>query len=520
VRLANVRQGFCALLALVLAALAAAGCGEREQPAPRVEVTTPPAVRSGNIVISYVLYDAESAPAAIYVTYSLDGGLTYSEATGGAGGDGTALLLTSERGVAHSYVWDSIADARYVNEDNVRISIAALTRRQGLPSVTGTFPVENFIFGEWEPNIRVDDDAGVAVAESPRLCAEGDSIYAVWTDYRNGNADIYFASSLDAGTTWSTSIRVCDDAGTSAQTEPSIGSDGSGTVYIIWTDYRNGDSDIYMTSGSDPGSGFAFVANSQITSASAVSPGRPDVAVEGSDLCVTFADSRSGNRDIYFVHSPDSGASWEPEVLVNDDGGSADQYEPVIEADGSGGVYLAWTDARNGNYDIYTAAASAPGFVFGPNVRADDDAIGAAATEPSVAVHGANVYVAYTDMRNFNYDVYVASSVDSAATFSTSLRACDDTGICGQYQPSLAVDSSTGELYLVFTDDRIDGPSIYFTSSPSPGAPFGPTVRVDDDRTAAVQSQPEAVFGSRVFVIFADARNANGDIYFTRRPKN
>ena len=73
------------------------------------------------------------------------------------------------------------------------ITIWATTRKTSLPSTTASFLLENFSLGQWEPNIRIDDDVGTAEAESPALTAEGDNVYAVWTDYRNGNADIYFS---------------------------------------------------------------------------------------------------------------------------------------------------------------------------------------------------------------------------------------------------------------------------------------------------------------------------------------
>ena len=95
------------LTTALLAVIVAAGCGDRVRPAPRVEVTTPSGSQSGDVIIAYVLYDTDSWPASIEVKYSLDGGANFYDAAVGSGGDGTTNLLTNERGVAHSFVWDS-----------------------------------------------------------------------------------------------------------------------------------------------------------------------------------------------------------------------------------------------------------------------------------------------------------------------------------------------------------------------------------------------------------------------------
>jgi hypothetical protein len=519
VKLTNRQPGLLLLLTGITLTIAATGCGDRIRPAPRVEVTTPGNTQSADVIISYVLYDTESLPANITVQYSLNGGTTYAIATEGTGGDGITGLFTNERGIAHSFVWDSITDAGYVNEDNVTIAISATTRKTALASVTGNFSLENFNLGIWEPNIRIDDDTGVTTADSPKIAAEADNIYVVWTDYRNGDADIYFSSSTDTGTTWATSVRVCND--TSNQVEPALAHDGSGNIYVVWTDYRNLDTRVYMATGNNPGSGFVFGVSSEVTSASALTASQPVITVEGSDLYVAWTDYRNGHRDIYFCNSTNAGTTWETEILLNDDGSVTNQYEPSIAADGSGNVYVAWSDARNGSYDIYCSSGSNPGsgFVFSANVRVDDDTGIASATEPAIAVNGTNIYVAYTDQRNLNQDIYLAVSTDSAVTFATNLKASDDSGTAAQYLPTIALNGTT-ELYVAFVDERSDGPSIYFTSSTIPVASFTANIRIDSDPSQAVQTHPDITYGSRIFAVFTDGRNTNNDIYFTRRPKN
>jgi hypothetical protein len=82
------------------------------------------------------------------------------------------------------------------------------------------------------------------------------------------------------------------------------------------------------------------------------------------------------------------------------------------------------------------------------------------------------------------------------------------------------VNPATGEVYLVFTDKRSDGPSVYFTSSTQPGVSFEKNEHIDDDPGTASQTEPFVACGSRVFVLFGDNRNGSADMFFTRRPED
>lgn len=74
--------------------------------APVVVVGAPSSPASGNVSISYVLYDSASDQADVWVRYSYDGGSTFYNATS-AGGDGVTGLAASPSGVGHTFIWDT-----------------------------------------------------------------------------------------------------------------------------------------------------------------------------------------------------------------------------------------------------------------------------------------------------------------------------------------------------------------------------------------------------------------------------
>ncbi|MCK4445009.1 MAG: exo-alpha-sialidase, partial [Thermoplasmata archaeon] len=95
----------------------------------------------------------------------------------------------------------------------------------------------------------VNDDTSPMPRDCPSLWInESGYISVAWMTKRNGNEDIYFASSTDGGQSFSTNQRVNDDAGTEFQRIVDIAMDSNGYVYLVWMDSRErGDFDIYFT---------------------------------------------------------------------------------------------------------------------------------------------------------------------------------------------------------------------------------------------------------------------------------
>ena len=76
------------------------------------------------------------------------------------------------------------------------------------------------------------------------------------------------------------------------------------------------------------------------------------VSDEAGGVIVTWADNRSGNREIYAQRiSADGVLQWTADGVALCTA-SGDQANPVITRDGSGGAIVTWHDIRGGNYDI------------------------------------------------------------------------------------------------------------------------------------------------------------------------
>ncbi|MCB1033546.1 MAG: exo-alpha-sialidase, partial [Acidobacteria bacterium] len=154
-------------------------------------------------------------------------------------------------------------------------------------------------------------------------------LLVVWNDQLLGDPDILAVRSTDGGDTWSTPVRVNDDAPGQGQYFPWLVFDAAGTAHAIWYDRRQ----------------------------------------NGSDL------------DVYLASSSYGGASWGTNVRI-----TAQSFTPVLPADtsvpfigdynalaaGGGKLYTFFQDAREGNQDVYVAVVGGPEGFFTDGFESGD----------------------------------------------------------------------------------------------------------------------------------------------------
>ena len=94
----------------------------------------------------------------------------------------------------------------------------------------------------------INDDSSPVRREYPSLrINESQYISVAWETKRNGNIDVYFSNSTNRGQDFSTNQKVNDDIGTAPQSGVDLAVDSNGYVFLVWTDYRNGNADIYFS---------------------------------------------------------------------------------------------------------------------------------------------------------------------------------------------------------------------------------------------------------------------------------
>jgi len=154
-------------------------------------------------------------------------------------------------------------------------------------------------------------------------------LYAVWADYRTGDADILLSRSTDNGTTWGPPVRVNDDpvGNHKDQFFPWIASSPDGYIHVSWFDRRedaaNHDYKEYFTYSSDHGATWA--ANVAVSSAasnplsSTFIGDYSGIAASTGVVMPMWTDIRSGgNQNGYVargVYTPEAQGTSTPTVV-------------------------------------------------------------------------------------------------------------------------------------------------------------------------------------------------------------
>ncbi len=298
---------------------------------------------------------------------------------------------------------------------------------------------------------------------NPALAIGADNkLYVVWQDDRRGNWDVYVRTSGD-GIAWSDKVRVTDS--TSNHIRPTIVVDGQSPsrVYVAWQEDGAGHQDIYVATSTD---GFATKVISRVTSGASDQTG-PKMAVDPSNtIYLVWTDRRNGSDDIYGASS--AVGPWTNVPLVT---GPSHQNSPAIAAETAGAaLHFAWVDDASGNQDIYYARSNGLSATPLVGMNLVDDALGTNQTAPALATVGSNgadlkVFVCWRDERNTtangsDVDLYFAEVRTPAAT---NVLIHDGTG-SDQSEPTVGIDNS-GYPYLIWTDNRNRVQDIYYCGS-------------------------------------------------------
>jgi hypothetical protein len=164
-------------------------------------------------------------------------------------------------------------------------------------------------FANWTRSPKIND-AGVTIGNNIATLPDG-SITAVWEDFNAKQVKV--DTSSDGGVTW-------------------------GTDHVV-TNYRLATGSFFLCIPPQPQRCVVPMPFS-------------DADLTGNHagrLYVTYPDKdpTAADWNVYVRFSDNNGATWSPEVKVNDDAGGAYQFFPAITVSDNGTVAVSWYDTRN-----------------------------------------------------------------------------------------------------------------------------------------------------------------------------
>lgn len=195
---------------------------------------------------------------------------------------------------------------------------------------------------------------------------------------------VVMATSDNGGASFSTPVQVNEQGRLRVgAATPAVGRDGN--VFVLYQDFgddisdfegragpvHNGRFALVLAESSDRGKSFAtrsVVEKAVVPSERflAYLPKFPSLAVDpsGTTLYVAWSDNRNGDWDVFVRRSSDSGKSWSGAERVNDDKvrSGRHQYLPQVAVAPNGRVDVLYLDRRNDANNVLTAASLATSF--------------------------------------------------------------------------------------------------------------------------------------------------------------
>jgi hypothetical protein len=152
---------------------------------------------------------------------------------------------------------------------------------------------------------------------------------------------------------------------------------------------------------------------------------RASIAVSDDNIYLTWWDNKTGNNEVFFAASNDSGKAFDKEINLSDAKGASADSQVAAQGDN---VYVTWWDNKTGNWQVFSRASSDSGKTFGNAVMLNsigNSPVKTLKAPPSntisvdtiVAASENNEYVLWWDNTTGNWDVSFAKSSDGGKTF-------------------------------------------------------------------------------------------------------
>ena len=337
-----------------------------------------------------------------------------------------------------------------------------------------------------EPAIAVSMDDN-----STKTIAEENYVHLVWSDNSTGKYKIYYKQHILGGNenvAWTPTIGLNSPSGISGSHGPHIAIAFVNNVFyvhVVWCDDSPGNNEIYYARSINGGS--TFLAPVRLTQNQGDSIA-PAIAVDGQRVYVVWMDNNPGlevenphNYEIFFRMGTDSGATWstgEERLTYKSHLPAYTAFSgfPDIAAGSGLNRYVVWRDNRHylpegGVPEIYFKKFDGSTMSWGTDKRLTTSG-GGGCYEPAIAVskHDDAIHVVYEYQvpENLNGDIFYLKSTNHGSSFPYASRISTTDSMSGDAKISLGyVYQNSYILHVVWQEDYPAGEEVHYASNKS-----------------------------------------------------
>ena len=366
---------------------------------------------------------------------------------------------------------------------------------------------------EWSEDVRLTYTS--KPCEWPSIAVCNSIIHVVWTDNRDEEAhgEIYYKRSPDNGITWECDVRLTYSYELSEY--PQIAVNGS-NVHVVWADWRDGNREIYYKRSTNNGE--TWGGDIRLTELDGYTSCGPKIAVEGSNVYVSWEDGRDYGYpppEVYFKTSNDNGENWtkDKRLTFTPDDSSA----PYSIAVHNGKVDLIYGDRSTGAAEVYHMYSLDNGGNWSnPVMISVDD--GSDSFNAKMAVEEDSIHIVWVEIKeNWNYEIYYRSSTDGGESWGSIQRLTNDPAYSDG--PTIAINDSN--VHIVWMDERDDpagNNSIYYKYITNGGLSWSDDIKLTGPPIGNAY-QPKIVANNEyLHIIWFDTRDLDYEIYYKRSP--
>lgn len=329
-------------------------------------------IASAGPLVFTVWYDNRDGNYEIYIKRSTDAGLSWT----------TDIRLTND---------SSVSDFPVIEISSGIIHVFWRDQRDGNGEIYYKRSTSGGV--TWTADTRLTNNT--SNSEYPSACSDGSNLIVTWVDMRDGNKEVYMKRSTDAGMNWGGDTRLINNSAISDYPSASI----SGiNIHLVWREFRDGNPQIYFKRSTD--AGVTWGADTRIVN-SASNAEYPAVSSVGTVIGITWTDDRNADSEIYFKRSTDAGLSWGSDVRLTSSTGNSEFSSVQVS-----GIYvhIVWQDSRDGNLEIYYKQSSTGGTTWEPDMRLTN--FSNTSASPSFHLTGQALHILWNDSRDGNYEIY------------------------------------------------------------------------------------------------------------------